>query len=137
MWTEIRREVLVDGGSRSPIQPDHNIGSAALDKILTNREPSGYRQIVPRQKPMPGQFLGVILGILTADRDTPPEQRHRPSGSSSICATSRVCQLHLPGAGRGGGLQTPSKRGLRPAVAPAGRGSVRHFGKATVIIADE
>ena len=76
MWTEIRRKVLVEGASKRSIRRDYRIGSAALEKILANAEPSGYRQRTCRPKPVLGQFLGVIDEILIADRDAPAKQRH-------------------------------------------------------------
>ena len=76
MWTEIRRKVLVEGASKRSIRRDYRIGSAALEKILANAEPPGYRQRTSRPKPVLGQFLGVIDQILIADRDAPAKQRH-------------------------------------------------------------
>jgi transposase len=68
--------VLVEGVSKRSIRRDYKIGSAALEKILANAEPPGYRQSVPRPKPQLGQFLGVIDEILEADKTAPPKQRH-------------------------------------------------------------
>jgi transposase len=75
-WTEIRRKVLVEGASKRSIRRDYNIGSQALEKILDNAEPPGYRQKAVRPKPRLGQFLGVIDEILEADKTAPPKQRH-------------------------------------------------------------
>lgn len=75
-WTEIRRKVLVEGASKRSIKRDYGIGSQALDKILANAEPPGYRQQVPRPKPKLGEFLGVIDEILESDKTAPPKQRH-------------------------------------------------------------
>ncbi|MGO9909630.1 MAG: IS21 family transposase [Acidimicrobiales bacterium] len=75
-WTEIRRKVLVEGASKRSIRRDYNIGSEALEKILANSEPPGYRQQAARPKPRLGQFLGVIDEILEADKTAPPKQRH-------------------------------------------------------------
>ncbi len=75
-WTEIRRKVLVEGASKRSIRRDYNIGSEALEKILANSEPPGYRQTAARPKPRLGQFLGVIDEILEADKTAPPKQRH-------------------------------------------------------------
>jgi len=75
-WTEIRRKVLVEGVSKRSIRRNYRIGSEALEKILANPEPPGYRQRVPRPKPQLGQFLGVIDEILEADKTAPPKQRH-------------------------------------------------------------
>ncbi|MGC9963585.1 MAG: IS21 family transposase [Acidimicrobiales bacterium] len=75
-WTEIRRKVLVEGASKRSIRRDYNIGSEALEKILANSEPPGYRQQAARPKPKLGEFLGVIDEILEADKTAPPKQRH-------------------------------------------------------------
>ena len=75
-WTEIRRKALVEGVSKRSIRRDHGIGSAALEKVLANPEPLGYRQKAARSKPKLGEFLGVIDEILEADKTAPPKQRH-------------------------------------------------------------
>lgn len=75
-WTEIRRKVLVEGASKRSIRRDYKIGSAALEKILTNSEPPGYRQTVVRPKPRLGDFLGTIDEILESDKTAPRKQRH-------------------------------------------------------------
>jgi hypothetical protein len=71
MWTEIRRMVFVEGGSKHSIRRDYRIGSETLEKILANAEPPGYRLAVSLPKPVLGQFLGVIEEFLLADRDAP------------------------------------------------------------------
>ena len=75
-WTEIRRKVLVEGVSKRSIRRDHRIGSAALEKVLANSEPLGYRQTIVRPKPKLGEFLDVIDEILNHDKTAPPKQRH-------------------------------------------------------------
>lgn len=75
-WTEIRRKVLVEGASKRSIRRDYRIGSEALEKILANPEPPGYRRTALRPKPRLGQFLGVIDEILEADKTAPVKQRH-------------------------------------------------------------
>jgi transposase len=75
-WTEIRRKVLVEGVSKRSIKKDYKIGSAALEKVLTNSEPPGYRQTVVRPKPQLGNFLSVIDEILESDKTAPRKQRH-------------------------------------------------------------
>jgi transposase len=75
-WTEIRRKVLVEGVSKRSIRRDYKIGSAALEKILANSEPPGYRQTVVRPKPQLGSFLGIIDEILESDKTAPRKQRH-------------------------------------------------------------
>ncbi|MGH3180740.1 MAG: IS21 family transposase [Streptosporangiaceae bacterium] len=75
-WTDIRRKVLVEGVSKRWIRRHYGIGSEALEKILGNPEPLGYRLSAPRPKPKLGEFLGVIDEILEADKKAPPKQRH-------------------------------------------------------------
>ena len=76
MWTEIRRKVFVDGASKRSVIRDYRISGRTLKKILAHPEPPGYRQSVPRPKPMLGQFTGVIEEILIADCGAPAKQRH-------------------------------------------------------------
>ncbi len=76
MWTEIRRKVLVEGVSKRQIKKDYRVGSAALEKILANAEPVGYRQSVARPKPKLAAFVGVIEEILETDKTAPAKQRH-------------------------------------------------------------
>jgi hypothetical protein len=66
-WTEVRRKVLVQKVSERQIRKDYRVSAATLDKILTNSEPRGYRQLVARPKPKLGDFLGVIDQILEDD----------------------------------------------------------------------
>lgn len=75
-WTEIRRKVLVEGASKRSIRRDHQVGSAVLEKILSNPEPPGYQLSEVRRRPVIGPYLGVIDEILEADRAAPPKQRH-------------------------------------------------------------
>jgi hypothetical protein len=71
MWTEIRRQVFVEGASKRSIRRDFRVSARTLEKILANAEPPGCRQSAPRPKPQLGQFLGVIDEMLLADRDAP------------------------------------------------------------------
>jgi len=75
-WTEIRRKVLVDKVSKRQIRRDYRIGAAALEKVLANPEPPGYRSQDPRYKPKLGPFLAVIDEILEDDKSAPVKQRH-------------------------------------------------------------
>lgn len=75
-WTEIRRKVLVEGASKRSIIRDYGLGWSTLDKILSNTEPPGYRQVADRPKPKLGRLLGVIDEILEADKTAPAKQRH-------------------------------------------------------------
>jgi len=75
-WTEIRRKVLVEKVSKRQIRRDYRIGAAALEKVLANPEPLGYRAKERRYKPKLGPFLAVVDEILEDDRTAPAKQRH-------------------------------------------------------------
>jgi transposase len=77
-WTEIRHKVLVDKVSKRQIRREYRIGAVALEKVLANPEPPGYRARERRYKPKLGPFTGVIDEILERDADpsTPRKQRH-------------------------------------------------------------
>ena len=75
-WTEIRRKVLVDKVSKRQIRRDYRIGAAALEKVLANPEPLGYRTKERRYKPKLGPFLAVVDEILEDDKTAPVKQRH-------------------------------------------------------------
>lgn len=75
-WTDIRRQVLVEGASKRLVCKQYGLGWATLERILANVEPPGYRQAGARPKTKIGPFLGVIEEILKTDRDAPPKQRH-------------------------------------------------------------
>jgi len=55
-WTEIRRQVLVEGASKRSIYRDYGIGHQALARILANTEPPGYQLAEVRRKPVIGPF---------------------------------------------------------------------------------
>ncbi len=75
-WTDIRRQVLVEGASKRSVCRQYGIAHKTLQKILAHSEPPGYRQQMPRPQTKLGPYLGVIEEILTADRQAPAKQRH-------------------------------------------------------------
>ncbi len=75
-WTNIRREVLVEGASKRSICRQYGIAHKTLQKILIHSEPPGYRQRLPRAKTKLGPYLATIEEILAADREAPAKQRH-------------------------------------------------------------
>ncbi|MDB4778240.1 IS21 family transposase [bacterium] len=75
-WTEVRRQVLVEGLSKRGAVKKYKIGWHTLNKILALEEPPGYRQKQPRAKPKIEAFLPIIAGILKADQKAPRKQRH-------------------------------------------------------------
>ena len=75
-WTDIRRQVLVEGVSKRSVCRQYHIAHKTLQKILAHSEPPGYRQSLPRPKTKLGPFLGAIEEILAADLEAPAKQRH-------------------------------------------------------------
>ncbi len=75
-WTEVRRQVLVEGLSKRGAVKKYKIGWHTLNKILALEEPPGYRQKQPRAKPKIEAFLPIIDQILKADQKAPRKQRH-------------------------------------------------------------
>lgn len=75
-WTEVRRQVLVEGLSKRGAVKRFGISWHTLQKILNHAEPPGYQQKRPRAKPKIEAFLPIIAEILTADQKAPRKQRH-------------------------------------------------------------
>jgi transposase len=75
-WTEVRRQVLVEGLSKRAAVKKHGISWHTLEKILKHEEPPGYQQKQARPKPKIEAFLPVIVEILKADQEAPRKQRH-------------------------------------------------------------
>lgn len=75
-WTQIRRDVLVDGMSRREAVDKHNLNFRTIQKIVGHEEPLGYRRTQPRGKPTIGTFIPIIHEILQADKKAHPKQRH-------------------------------------------------------------
>ncbi len=75
-WTEVRRQVLVEGLSKRGAVKRYGISWHTLQKILDHEEPPGYRQKQPRSKPKIAEFLPIIAEILKADQKAPRKQRH-------------------------------------------------------------
>jgi transposase len=75
-WLEIRRRVLVQGVSKRRILRETGMHWTTLEKILTQSEPPGYRQVKNRPKPRIGPWLGRIAAIRKTDQELPKKQRH-------------------------------------------------------------
>jgi transposase len=75
-WTDIRRQVLVEGASKRSVCRQYGIAHKTLCRILAHSEPPGYRQTVPRAKTKLGPHLPFIEEILCGDRGAPAKQRH-------------------------------------------------------------
>jgi transposase len=75
-WAEIRRRVLADGLSGRAACREYKIHWKALQKILDNPEPPGYRRTKPKRPSILEPFLPVVHQILEDDRKAPKKQRH-------------------------------------------------------------
>lgn len=75
-WTEIRRDVLVEGKSKRQVQRETGLSWKTLEKVLGHSSPPGYRRTKPYEKPKIGAYLDRIAQIIEADRDVPRKQRH-------------------------------------------------------------
>jgi len=75
-WTDIRRQVLVQGASKRSVCRQYGIAHKTLQKILAHSEPPGYRQQLPRRKTKLEPYLATIEEILAGDREAPRKQRH-------------------------------------------------------------
>ena len=75
-WTDIRRQMLVQGASKRSVCRKYGIAHKPLQKILTHSEPPGYRQQLPRRKTRLEPYLATIEEILAADREVPRKQHH-------------------------------------------------------------
>ncbi|MEK6253946.1 MAG: IS21 family transposase [Gemmatimonadales bacterium] len=75
-WTEIRRDVLIEGKSKRQAQRETGLAWKTLDKVLKHSSPPGYRRTKPYEKPKIGAYLGRIAQIIEADKDVSRKQRH-------------------------------------------------------------
>ncbi|MBQ0818623.1 MAG: IS21 family transposase [Methyloceanibacter sp.] len=75
-WTDIRRDVLVDGMSMREACKKYNLNFRTIQKILGHSEPPGYCQRATRDKPTIGPFSPIIHEILEADKQVHKKQRH-------------------------------------------------------------
>ena len=75
-WTNIRRDVLVDGMSKREACKKYNLNFRTIQKILSHAEPPGYCQTARRDKPTIGPFIPIIHEILEADKRVHKKQRH-------------------------------------------------------------
>jgi transposase len=75
-WADIRRRVLVEGVSKRQILRETGMHWRALEKVLANPEPPGYRSRAPRGKPKLGPYLDRVSRILDEDKGCPRKQRH-------------------------------------------------------------
>ncbi len=75
-WTEVRRQVLVEGLSKRGAVKKYSISWHTLEKILKHQDPPGYQQKQARPKPKIESFLPVIAEILKGDQKAPRKQRH-------------------------------------------------------------
>jgi len=88
-WTDIRRDVLVDGLSRREACKKYNLNFRTIQKILSYQEPPGYREKNDRNRPKIGPFLSIIHEILEGDKKVHRKQRH--TGKRIF---DRLCKEH-------------------------------------------
>ena len=65
-----------DGTSIRQIARQFHHSRAKIREILENPQPEPYTRIKPVPAPVLGSFHGIIDGILAADENAPPKQRH-------------------------------------------------------------
>ena len=64
-WTDIRRQVLVEGVSQREVLRERGIHWTTLEKVLTHSAPPGYRRSRRPARPKLGPYLGRIEQILS------------------------------------------------------------------------
>ncbi|MEQ8667739.1 MAG: IS21 family transposase [Pirellulales bacterium] len=75
-WTNIRRDILVDGMSRREACKKYKLNFRTIQKILSHAEPPGYCQTTARGKPKIEHYIPIIHEILEADKKVHKKQRH-------------------------------------------------------------
>ena len=65
-WTEIRRQVLVEGMSKRQACQDYQINWKTLQKVLSQAEPPGYRRVKPVRRPIIEPVLLIFMGLFVA-----------------------------------------------------------------------
>ena len=75
-WTEIRRQVLVEGLSRREACKSYKLHWKTLQKMLRHEEPPGYRRMKPVRRPKIEPAISIIHQILADDAKAPKKQRH-------------------------------------------------------------
>lgn len=75
-WTDIRRDILVNGMSRRSACKKYQLNFRTIQKILSHPEPPGYCRKNPRDQPKIGPFISIIHEILQADKKVHRKQRH-------------------------------------------------------------
>lgn len=88
-WTNIRRDILVDGMSRREACKKYKLNFRTIQKILSHAAPPGYCQTTSRGKPKIEPFLAIIHAILEADKKVHKKQRH--TGKRIF---DRLCREH-------------------------------------------
>ena len=59
-WTNIRRDVLVNGMSKREACRKYKLNFRTIQKILKHQEPPGYRRKATRAKPKLGKFIPIM-----------------------------------------------------------------------------
>ena len=76
-WTEIRRQVLVEGMSKRQACQHYQINWKTLQKVLRHGEPPGYRRRKPVRRPIIDPVLPFIEQILRSGNRSPSPCWHR------------------------------------------------------------
>jgi len=76
LYAKVRHGVRIEGLSKRAVARRFGIDPRTVDKMLAFSVPPGYRRSKPPAKPKLGRFIGIIDGILAADKDGPKKQQH-------------------------------------------------------------
>ncbi len=76
LWTDVRRAVLANEMSRREACKKYKLNFRTIQKILSHKEPPGYRRESPREKPKVGPLIPIIHEIIEADKKVHKKQRH-------------------------------------------------------------
>lgn len=95
-WSDIRRRVLVEGGSKRQVLRETGLHWKTLKKILENAEPPGCRQRKPRPRKKLGPHLERIRQLLQQDKHCQRSSVTRPGASLSGCARRRAMRADTP-----------------------------------------
>jgi len=76
LYARVRYAVRIEGISRREAARRFGIDPRTVTKMLSFSVPPGYRRSRPPARPKLDAFVGVIEGILEADKGRPAKQRH-------------------------------------------------------------
>ncbi len=76
LYGRVRHSVLIEGNSRRAAARIYGVDRRTVDKMLMFSVPPGYRRSQPVKRPKLDPFVGIIDGILEADKSVPRKQKH-------------------------------------------------------------